>query len=58
MTDIVEKTERYEQLLSEALSEADVASPADSPLGEAAEECLEMAAAYLDDGRHFREKMI
>ncbi len=56
MTDIVEKTERYEQLLAEALSEAEVASPADSPLGEAAEDCVEMAASYLDDGRHFREE--
>lgn len=56
MADIVEKTERYEQLLSEALSEAEVASPSDSPLGEAAEDCLEMAASYLDDGRHFLEE--
>jgi hypothetical protein len=29
-------------------------SPADTPLGEAAAACREMATAYLEDGRHFR----
>lgn len=54
MADIVEKTDRYESLLSEALAEASVAPPEDSPLAEAAAECLEMAESYLEDGRHFR----
>jgi hypothetical protein len=53
--DLAEKTDRYERLLAEALEEADPAVPTTSPLGDAAEECLEMAGAYLDDGKHFRE---
>lgn len=56
MADIVEKTDRYEGLLAEALSEATVAPPEDTPLSVAAEECLEMAQSYLEDGRHFREQ--
>ena len=53
MTDLDEKTERYEQLLSEALSAAEVATPPETPLFEAAEDCEEMARSYLEDGRHF-----
>ena len=53
--DLEEKTNRYHDLLSEALDAAEVAPPADTPMGEAAAECLEMAESYLDDGRHFRE---
>ncbi|PSQ17141.1 DUF357 domain-containing protein [Halobacteriales archaeon QS_8_69_26] len=53
--DLQEKTDRYERLLSEALDEAEPVPPPDTPLGEAAAEYREMAAAYLDDGRHFRE---
>lgn len=56
MADIVEKTDRYEQLLDEALAVADVAPPAGTPLAEGAEDCLEMARSYLEDGRHFREE--
>lgn len=56
MADIVEKTDRYEQLLDEALAAADVAAPAETPLAEGAEDCLEMARSYLEDGRHFREE--
>ncbi|MFC4550953.1 MULTISPECIES: DUF357 domain-containing protein [Halorussus] len=52
--DLEEKTDRYEGLLAEALDAADVAPPADTPMGEAAAECLEMAESYLSDGRHFR----
>jgi hypothetical protein len=55
MADIVEKTERYEDLLAQALAAAETAVPADTPLGEAARECEEMARSYLEDGRHFRE---
>ena len=53
--DLEEKTDRYEGLLADALDAADIAPPEGTPMHEAAEECEEMAAAYLDDGRHFRE---
>jgi hypothetical protein len=53
--DIEEKTDRYEGLLAEALAEAEVAVPPESPLGDAAAEYQEMAESYLDDGRHFRD---
>ena len=52
--DLNEKTDRYEQMLADALAEATKQPPADTPLGEAAGECREMAASYLEDGRHFR----
>lgn len=52
--DLDEKTDRYEQLLAEALDAAEPAAPDETPLAEAAGECLEMARSYLDDGRHFR----
>jgi len=53
--DLAEKTDRYEGLLAEALEAAEVAPPVDTPMGDAAAECLEMAESYLEDGRHFRE---
>lgn len=53
MADLDAKTQKYESLLAEALDEASVAAPEDSPLAIAAEDCLEMARSYLDDGRHF-----
>lgn len=53
--DLAEKTDRYEGLLAEALAEATVAAPADTPLAEGGQDCLEMATSYLEDGRHFRE---
>ncbi|WP_336002971.1 DUF357 domain-containing protein [Halorientalis halophila] len=52
--DLDEKTDRYEDLLAEALEAAEVTAPPESPLGEAAAECEEMARSYLEDGRHFR----
>ncbi|WIV68235.1 DUF357 domain-containing protein [Natrialbaceae archaeon AArc-T1-2] len=52
--ELEEKTDRYETLLAEALEEATVAPPAGTPMAEAATECREMAASYLEDGRHFR----
>ena len=52
--DLVEKTDRYEQLLTEALDVAEVAVPSGSPLHAAAVECQEMAESYLKDGKHFR----
>ena len=54
MADIVEKTDRYEGLLAEALEAATVAPPDGTPMADAAAECEEMAQSYLDDGRHFR----
>jgi hypothetical protein len=56
MADLAEKTERYETLLAEALDAADVAPPDGSPLAEGARDLLEMAASYLEDGRHFRDE--
>ena len=55
MADIEEKTDRYEQLLDEALTAAEIAPPTGSPLADAAADCEEMARSYLEDGRHFRE---
>jgi len=52
--DLEEKTDRYERMLADALDEAETRPPATTPLGTAAAECREMAASYLDDGRHFR----
>jgi hypothetical protein len=52
--DLAEKTDRYEDLLADALDAAEPVPPAESPLALAAAECLEMAESYLDDGRHFR----
>ena len=56
MADIEEKTDRYEGLLAEALDEATVTSPAETPLASAAADCEEMAQSYLEDGRHFRDE--
>lgn len=55
-SDLDEKTDRYERLLAEALEAAEPAAPDETPLAEAANECLEMARSYLNDGRHFRER--
>lgn len=52
--DLEEKMDRYGELLAEALSEATIAPPEGTPMAEAAAECYEMAASYLEDGRHFR----
>ena len=52
---LAEKTDRYEKLLAEALDEATVSPPDGTPLANAATEYHEMAAAYLEDGRHFLE---
>ena len=56
MADIEEKTDRYEGLLAEALDEATVAPPAETPLAAAAADCVKMAGSYLEDGRHFRDE--
>jgi len=54
MTDIQEKTDRYEEMLAAALEAATVAPPDGTPMAAAAADCTEMARSYLDDGRHFR----
>ncbi|MHC3438176.1 DUF357 domain-containing protein [Natrialbaceae archaeon A-gly3] len=54
--DLAEKTDRYEELLTEALEAATVAPPEGTPMAEGATECMEMAESYLKDGRHFREE--
>ena len=53
--DLEEKTNRYHDLLAEALGETTIAPPDETPMREAAAECLEMAESYLADGRHFRD---
>ncbi|ELZ26329.1 hypothetical protein C474_21581 [Halogeometricum pallidum JCM 14848] len=53
--DLAEKTDRYGRMLADALDEATVAVPRETPLGGAAVEIEEMAVSYLEDGRHFRE---
>ena len=54
--ELEEKTDRYGRLLAEAVAATTVAPPAETPMAEAASECREMATAYLEDGRHFRDE--
>ncbi len=54
--ELTEKTDRYGTLLEDALEAADIAPPPGTPLESAAAEYYEMAEAYLEDGRHFREE--
>jgi len=54
--DLQEKTGRYHDRLAGALEEVTVSAPEDTPMGEAALDCLEMAASYLQDGRHFQDE--
>ncbi|PSP22113.1 DUF357 domain-containing protein [Halobacteriales archaeon QH_10_65_19] len=56
MTGISRKTDQYEELLGDAVDAAEIAAPPDTPLGEAARDCEEMARSYLEDGRHFRDQ--
>lgn len=53
--DLEEKTNRYERMLADALEVAETRPPDGTPLGDSAADCAEMAEAYLEDGRHFRE---
>lgn len=52
--DLDEKTDRYGEMLADALDVAEPATPPGTPLGTAAAETYEMAESYLADGRHFR----
>lgn len=54
MTDPQEKADQYEALLAEAIAAAELAPPPETPLGDAATTYLDLAEAYLDDGRHFQ----
>lgn len=52
---LVEKTRKYETLLAEALDDTAVRRTGDAQSKKLAQEHIEMAEAYLDDGRHFME---
>ncbi|SDC94352.1 DUF357 domain-containing protein [Natrinema hispanicum] len=54
--DLEEKTDRYGKLLTEALDAATIAPPDGTPMADAAADCYEMAASYLEDGNHFRDQ--
>lgn len=54
--DLAEKTDRYEQMLADALAAVEPTAPPETPLGEGAAACAEMAGSYLEDGRHFRRE--
>jgi hypothetical protein len=54
--DLDEKTDRYEGLLADAVSAAEITPREGTPMYEAAVDCAEMAQSYLEDGRHFREQ--
>lgn len=54
VTDLLEKTDRYEAQLADAMVAVDPVPPAGTPLAQAADACEEMAGSYLADGRHFR----
>ncbi len=49
-----EKTRRYEALLDDALAQSSIAMTSDEPRRGIAEAHVEMAEAYLADGRHFQ----
>lgn len=49
------KTERYERMLADGCEQAEIVPDADSDAGDLAREHVEMAEAYLADGRHFCE---
>jgi hypothetical protein len=53
--DLEEKTDRYGEMLTDALAAAEIAVPEGTPAHDAAVECREMAVSYLEDGEHFRE---
>lgn len=56
MTELHEKVDQYEQLLAKALEVAAIDPTLSTERAADGEECLEMARAYLADGRHFREQ--
>ena len=48
---LTEKTDEYERLLAEAIEETDLAGA-----GAGGADCLEMATAYLEDGKYFQRE--
>lgn len=52
MTDLSEKTHRYQEMLRKALASVEGADRSDERTAEA----LEMAESYLEDGDHFLEE--
>jgi len=54
--DLAEKTDRYEELLAEALAAAPSGVSGGAVSSAAAAEYEEMARSYLEDGRHFRDE--
>ncbi len=50
---LVTKTEQYEALLEAACARVHIAPEEHTRLGQLADEHLEMATAYLEDGKHF-----
>ncbi|MFB6188019.1 MAG: DUF357 domain-containing protein [Halobacteriaceae archaeon] len=55
MTQLEEKTRRYETLLVEGIDATELLCDPETPLGEAANEFITMAESYLEDGRYFME---
>jgi len=56
--DLEEKTNRYGELLAEALEAATIAPPEGTLMAEAAADCYEMASSYLEDGPTFESGAI
>lgn len=52
-TQLFDKTERYEQLLTDALAGSSISTTISRERQSLAREHLEMAEAYLQDGQHF-----
>ena len=51
-----QKTDEYEAYLATALAETRITPEQPAERKESAGGCMEMATAYLEDGRHFREE--
>ncbi len=54
--DLIEKTERYGRMLSSALDIVQRAPQESASWSSAADECIQMAQAYLSDGEDFHKK--
>ena len=51
-----EKTDEYEAYLATAMTETRITPAQPAEPNESGAECMEMATAYLEDGRHFRDE--
>jgi len=54
--DLIEKTERYGRMLSSALDIVQRTPQESASWSSAADECIQMAQAYLSDGEDFHKK--